>query len=75
MIDFKKRISNYIGNTINLDSNLIEEFIEIPKDGANGDYAFPCFKLAKELKKAPPAIANETAGSVTSFVSSTASFT
>ena len=59
MIDFKKQISNYIGNTINLDSNLIEEFIEVPKDGANGDYAFPCFKLAKELKKAPPAIANE----------------
>lgn len=59
MIDFKKRISNYIGNTINLDSNLIEEFIEIPKDGANGDYAFPCFKLAKELKKAPLVIANE----------------
>ena len=24
-----------------------------------GDYAFPCFKLAKELKKAPPAIAND----------------
>ena len=59
MIDFKKQISNYIGNTINLDSNLIEEFIEIPKDGANGDYAFPCFKLAKELKKAPLVIANE----------------
>ena len=25
----------------------------------NGDYAFPCFRLAKELKKAPPVIANE----------------
>ena len=31
----------------------------MPKDSKNGDYAFPCFRLAKELKKAPPMIANE----------------
>ena len=31
----------------------------MPKDTKNGDYAFPCFRLAKELKKAPPVIANE----------------
>ena len=27
----------------------IADMIEIPADNANGDYAFPCFKLAKEL--------------------------
>lgn len=59
MINFKKKIANYISKAINLDANEIEGYIEVPKDGANGDYAFPCFKLAKELRKAPPVIANE----------------
>jgi len=59
MINFKKEISNSIAEAINLNAEQIENFIETPKDGANGDYAFPCFKLAKELKKAPPQIANE----------------
>ncbi|MCF0126634.1 MAG: arginine--tRNA ligase, partial [Clostridia bacterium] len=36
-----------------------ETYIEKPKDSKNGDYAFPCFRLAKELKKAPPIIATE----------------
>ncbi len=48
-----------IGKAINLDTNELETFIEKPKDIKNGDYAFPCFRLAKELKKAPPQIANE----------------
>jgi len=37
----------------------LEGYIETPKDSKNGDYAFPCFRLAKELRKAPPAIASE----------------
>ena len=48
-----------IGKAINLNTNELETFIEKPKDIKNGDYAFPCFRLAKELKKAPPQIANE----------------
>ncbi len=32
-------------------------FIEVPKDTDMGDYAFPCFKLSKVLRKAPPMIA------------------
>ena len=59
MINFKNKIASYIAEVIKLDTNQIEGYIEVPKDGANGDYAFPCFKLAKELRKAPPAIANE----------------
>ena len=59
MINFKNKIASYIAETINLDENQIEGYIEVPKDGTNGDYAFPCFKLAKELRKAPPAIAAE----------------
>ena len=35
--------------------------IEQPRDPALGDFAFPCFPLARTLKKAPPAIAAELA--------------
>lgn len=62
MINFKQNIAQSIAkaiNTENLNENTIKDYIEVPKDGANGDYAFPCFKLAKELKKAPQIIANE----------------
>ena len=59
MIDFKKEIAGYIAKAINMQDNEIENYIEIPKNKNNGDYAFPCFRLAKTLKKAPPAIAEE----------------
>jgi len=35
--------------------------VEQPRDPKLGDFAFPCFPLAKELRKAPPAIAAELA--------------
>ncbi|MCZ6629046.1 MAG: arginine--tRNA ligase [SAR324 cluster bacterium] len=35
--------------------------IETPPDPEMGDYAFPCFALAKVMRKAPPAIALELA--------------
>ncbi|MBQ2700948.1 MAG: arginine--tRNA ligase [Clostridia bacterium] len=37
--------------------NEIAGFMEIPPDTAMGDYAFPCFKLAKALRQGPPMIA------------------
>ena len=59
MIDFKNKIAIYISKAINMQVDEIESYIEIPKDKNNGNYAFPCFRLAKLLKKAPPAIAEE----------------
>ncbi len=59
MINFKQEIAKQIGQAINLDEKELETYIETPKDVKNGDYAFPCFRLAKELRKAPPQIANE----------------
>ncbi len=59
MIKFKQEIANSIEKTIKIDADELEKYIEIPKDSNMGDYAFPCFRLAKELKKAPPVIANE----------------
>lgn len=59
MLDFKREIANTIEKVINIDTKELESYIEIPKDNKNGDYAFPCFRLAKELKKAPGQIASE----------------
>ena len=59
MIDFKQIIAKSIAKVVNIDEKELESYIEIPKDTNNGDYAFPCFRLAKELKKAPPMIAND----------------
>ena len=33
--------------------------IEVPKESTNGDFAYPCFNLAKVLRKSPVQIANE----------------
>ena len=37
-------------------------FLEVPPDKNMGDYAFPCFRLSKALRKAPPMIAAQLAG-------------
>lgn len=59
MINFKEIIAKNIADAISLKEEEIESYIEIPKDSENGDYSFPCFRLAKELRKAPPMIAND----------------
>ena len=59
MIDFKKYISEVISKALDKEVKEIETFIENPKGADNGDYAFPCFRLAKIMKKAPIAIAEE----------------
>lgn len=53
MINFKQKIADTIEKVIKIDTKELETYLEIPKDNKNGDYAFPCFRLAKELKKAP----------------------
>ncbi len=61
-MDFKEIIAKLIVDVLqdeNLNENEIKEYIEIPKEESNGDYAFPCFRLAKILKKAPNIIADE----------------
>lgn len=59
-MDFIKEIAVLVANAANLDIDEVESLIEIPKPGM-GDYAFPCFKLAKVMKKSPQIIANEIA--------------
>ena len=59
MTDFKELISDEIANVVGIGKQELLTYIEVPKDIANGDYAFPCFRLAKALKKAPQVIASE----------------
>ena len=58
MFNFKAYIAEKIQECIKLEGSL-KEYIEVPPNSEMGDYAFPCFRLAKELKKAPPMIAND----------------
>ena len=59
MIDYNELIAEKIANAINLDKNEIKQYIEIPPQSDIGDFAFPCFKLAKTLRKSPVQIADE----------------
>jgi len=59
MIDYKLEIANTMAKATELDTNELSNYIEIPPNPEMGDYAFPCFRLAKQLKKAPNIIAEE----------------
>lgn len=59
MTNFKNIIAEKIAKQIDMDAKTIEGYIEVPTNKAMGDYSFPCFKLAKELRKAPQMIATE----------------
>lgn len=62
MIDFKKEIAEIIAKNLEgLTEDEIKSMIEIPQDQSMGDYAFPCFRLAKTMRKAPNLIATELA--------------
>lgn len=56
----KNKITDLLAAQIpDLSRDEISQMIEIPPKQDMGDYAFPCFKLAKVYRKAPPLIAAE----------------
>ena len=61
MEEMKVYIANLIAKLIqnNIDEEEILKKIELPKDIKNGDLSYPCFNLAKVLKKSPISIADE----------------
>ncbi len=62
MKDYKKEIAQLlVGQNINLSKEELVRAIEIPPNMDLGDYAFPCFLLAKSLRKSPQLIAEELA--------------
>src|SRR3989344_3807124 len=58
MDEFKKEIMEFLRKETNLEN--IE--LEVPPNPEMGDFAFPCFALAKEWKKNPVEIARELSG-------------
>ncbi|HHX14011.1 MAG TPA: arginine--tRNA ligase, partial [Clostridiales bacterium] len=62
MIDIKQAIADLIAAEISqMTAEELRGLLEIPTDETLGDYALPCFRLAKTLRKAPPLIASDLA--------------
>ena len=65
MINLKEEIAKLISEQVaDLTEEEIRGMIETPQDQKMGDYAFPCFRLAKVLRKAPPLIAKDIADAI-----------
>ena len=65
MISYREKIADILAPQIEgLEKDEIMSMIETPADIKMGDYAFPCFKLAKLLRKAPPVIAKSIAEAI-----------
>ena len=63
-MDNKTALAQALAEKTGLPAQDLAAWLETPPDPALGDYAFPCFRLAKALRKAPPAIAAELAASL-----------
>ncbi len=58
-MDYKKLLAAALAQGAGMPENEIANMLEIPPDKNMGDFALPCFKLARVLRKAPPMIAQE----------------
>ena len=65
MVNYTKLIAEKISWAVQISKTEIESYIEIPPQSDMGDFAFPCFKLAKILKKSPVMIAEEIKDKIT----------
>lgn len=69
MIDYKKRIAQLIFDALQADGaavdyNTVENAVSVAADDSFGDYAFPCFSLARVLRKSPVAIAEDLSAKI-----------
>ena len=56
----KNQLSSFIYEVVkDVSKEIINDLIEIPPQKEMGDYALPCFQLAKRLHKSPAVIASE----------------
>ncbi len=71
MIDYKEKIAEQMmAAGVELAKEELMELLEVPADESMGDYALPCFKLARVLRKAPPMIAADIADKLNAQVES-----
>ncbi len=62
MENFKEQIAVILEGPTGLDREEIKLLLEVPPSPDMGDYAFPCFRLARTFKKGPAEIAAKLAG-------------
>jgi arginyl-tRNA synthetase len=61
MNEVTRAIAEFLSRETGLPAGEVERGIEVPRDSKWGDYAFPCFSLAKVWRKSPQALAQEVA--------------
>ena len=61
-MDFKYEAAKLIAKAADMEIDEVLGMIEVPANKEMGDYAFPCFKLAKKFRKAPNLIAADICG-------------
>ena len=58
-MDYKKIIAEKISDITNIAQNDALGMLEVPQKSEMGDFALPCFKLSKVMRKSPVMIADE----------------
>ncbi len=70
MNEIKREIATLVSEAVkkrfgtDMNAETLEGYLEVPPEKNMGDYAFPCFRLSRELKLAPPQIAAALAGEI-----------
>jgi len=59
-----EKVTGLLKKHVDLPEEQLMQMLEVPPNPELGDLAFPCFTLAKTLRKAPPLIAQELAEKV-----------
>ena len=62
-MDYRQYIAEKI-KVEGVDAKEIASLMNVPPDPAMGDFALPCFRFAKALRKSPVAIAQELAAAI-----------
>jgi arginyl-tRNA synthetase len=63
-MDYTEVISGAIAEATGKKKEDVRKLIEMPPDRKMGDYAFPCFALAKEMRKNPKDIAHDISSKI-----------
>lgn len=58
-MNIKESLAEALSPICGVEAATLADWFEVPKKSDMGDLAFPCFRLAKSMRKAPPAIAAE----------------
>lgn len=64
MFNYRLEIASLLAAKTELSMHDLENLLEIPPQESMGDYAFPCFRLARQFKKDPAQIAAELKESI-----------